>query len=72
MRLPVDVEPFPERYPEFHRLMQDNDLQVGGGASYSWHQWDVSASFLRAARGTNSHDVHVYIINLGRSFQVGG
>ena len=39
LRFPVDVEPFPERYSEFHRLLQDNYLQVGGGASYSWHQW---------------------------------
>ena len=72
LRFPADVEPFPERYPEFHRLLQDNYLQVGGGASYSWHQWEGAESFLRAARGTNSHDVHVYTINAGWSFQVGG
>ena len=72
LHFPADVQPFPERYPEFHRLLQDNYLQVGGGASYSWHQWDVSASFLRVVRGTNSHDVHVYTVNLGKSFQAGG
>jgi hypothetical protein len=71
LRFPADVQPFPERYSEFHRLLQDNYLQAGGAASYSWHQWDVSASFLRAVRGTNSHDVHVYSVNLGWSFEAG-
>jgi hypothetical protein len=72
LHFPADVEPFPERYPEFHRLLQDNYLQVGAGASYSRHQWDVSASFLRVASGTNSHDVHVITVNVGWLFEAGG
>jgi hypothetical protein len=69
LHFPVDVEPFPDRYTEFHRLLQDNYLQAGGGASYSWRQWEVSGSFLRAVRGTNSHEVNVYTANVSWSFQ---
>ena len=69
LHFPADVEPFPERYTEFHRLLQDNYVQVGAGASYFWRQWEVSASFLRAVRGTNSHEVNVYTADVSWSFQ---
>ena len=31
----------------------------------------LSASYLAAARGTNSHDVHVFTVTLGRQFEIG-
>ena len=40
-RFPADVEPYPERYEEFHRLLQDNYFQAGAGASYLWRGWDL-------------------------------
>ena len=33
LRFPADVEPYPERYEEFHRLLQDNYFQAGAGDS---------------------------------------
>jgi hypothetical protein len=67
---PADVEPFPERYPEFHRLLNDDYFQAGAGASFAWHDWDMSLSFLKAFSGTNTHAVHVYTVTAGRSFRV--
>jgi hypothetical protein len=65
-----DVEPFPERYTEFHRLLRDNYFQAGGGVSYAWRDWELSLSFLRTISGTNTHDVHVYSATAGRSFRI--
>lgn len=67
---PVDVEPFPERYTEFHRLLDDDYFQAGGGASYTLSDWDLSFSFLRTVSGMNTHDVHVYTVTAGRSFRL--
>jgi len=70
LRFPDDVEPFPERYTEFHRLLRDNYFQAGGGVSYAWRDWELSLSFLRTVSGTNTHDVHVYSATAGRSFRI--
>lgn len=70
LRFPGDVEPYPERYPEFHRLLRDNYFQAGAGASYTWGDWDLSLAFLRTVSGTNTHDVHVYTATAGRSFRL--
>ena len=70
LRFPVDIEPFPERYSEFHRLLQDNYFQAGGGVSYAWGDWDLSFSFVRTLSGTNTHNVHVYTMTAGRSFRI--
>ena len=63
-----DVPTFPDRITEFHRLLRDNYLQVGGGASYTWHQWDVSGAYFTTVRGSNTHAVRLYNISVGRSF----
>jgi len=70
LRFPNDVEPYPERYDEFHRLLQDDYFQAGAGGSYLWGKWDISAAFLRTVSGTNSHDVHVYTVSASRSFRL--
>jgi hypothetical protein len=70
LRFPVDVQPFPERYPEFHRLLQDNYFQAGGGVSYTRGVWAATLSVLRTVSGDNTHDVHVYTVTAGRSFRV--
>lgn len=70
LRFPEDVEPFPPRYTEFHRLLRDNYLQGGAGVSYRWRDWDLSMSLLRTISGTNTHDVHVYTATAGRSFRM--
>jgi len=69
LRFPFDVEPYPERYPEFHRLLDDDYFQAGAGVSYTWRDWDLSLSFLRTLSGDNTHDVHVYTVTAGRSFR---
>jgi len=70
LRFPDDVEPFPERYPEFHRLLQDNYFQAGAGVSYTWNVWELSVSFLKTVSGNNTHDVHIYTASAGRSFRL--
>lgn len=70
VRFPQEVEPFPPRYTEFHRLLRDNYLQGGAGVSYTWRDWDLSMSLLRTISGTNTHDVHVYTATAGRSFRM--
>jgi hypothetical protein len=67
----VDPE-FPERLTQFDRMLRDNYLQIGGGVSYSLGAWDISGSFLRTARGSNSHDVHVFSLTAGRLFEIHG
>jgi hypothetical protein len=69
LRFPYDVIPYPERYTDFHRLLQDNYLHLGIGVSAYWQDWDVSASFLTAVRGTNTHEVYVYTLTASRSFR---
>jgi hypothetical protein len=70
LRFPDDIRPFPERYSEFHRLLRDNYFQAGAGASYGWHDWELSLSFLRTVSGDNTHDVHVYTATAGHPFRV--
>jgi hypothetical protein len=68
----VNVPEIPERLTEFHRMLRDNYLHAGGGLSYSRGAWDVSGSVLFTARGSNSHDVRVFSVTVGRTFQIRG
>jgi hypothetical protein len=70
LRMPDDVEPYPERYTEFHRLLKDNYFQAGAGASYTWGHWDMSLSLTKTISGTDTHAVHVYTVTAGRSFRL--
>ena len=67
----VNVPEIPERLTEFHRMLRDNYLHTGAGISYSRGLWDFSASALFTARGSNSHDVHVFSVTAGRAFEIG-
>jgi len=69
LRFPADVVPFPDRYSEFHRVLQDNYVQAGAGLSYAVRDWELSVSMLRTISGANTHDVHVYTLTAGRSFR---
>jgi len=71
LRFPEDVAPFPERYHEFHRLLQDNYFEAGAGVSYAWGDWDLSFSAIKTVSGTNTHNVHVYTMTAGRAFRIG-
>ena len=66
----VNVPGIPERLTEFHRMLRDNYLHAGAGVSYSRGAWDLSGSFLVTARGSNSHDIHVFTVTLGRLFEI--
>jgi hypothetical protein len=68
--IPDDIAGHPERYTEFHRLLQDSYFQAGAGASYTWKDWGLSVSFLKTVSGDNTHDVHVYTATAGRSFRL--
>ena len=70
LRFPFEIEPFPERYLEFHRLLRDSYFQAGIGVSYAWRDWDMSLSFLRTVSGDNTHNVHVYTVTAGRPFRI--
>jgi hypothetical protein len=67
---PQDVQPYPDRLPEFHRLLRDDYAQAGGGVSYGWRDWDLSFSILKTVSGMNTHDVHIYTATAGRSFRI--
>jgi hypothetical protein len=69
LRMPDDVQPFPERYTEYHRLLRDSYLHAGAGVSYPIRDWELSLSMLRTVMGTYTHDVHVYSVTAGRSFR---
>jgi hypothetical protein len=67
----VQVPEIPELLTEFHRMLRDNYLHLGGGVAYARGAWDVSASVLVTALGSNSHDIHVFSVTVGRSFEAG-
>ena len=73
LRMPAEVvvPETPELLTEYHRMLRDNYLHVGGGLSYSRGLWEVSGSVLVTARGSNSHDVHVFSVTVGRLFDIG-
>jgi len=73
LRFPVDVlgAGIPERLSEFHRMLRDNYLHAGGSVSYSRGPWQISAAALVTARGSNSHDIHVFSVAVGRLFEIG-
>jgi hypothetical protein len=60
----------PAVYTEFHRLLRDDYFHAGAGASYTLREWHLSLSFQRTISGDNTHDVHVYTVEAGRSFRV--
>ncbi len=70
LRFPFEVDPYPERYTEFHRLLKDDYFHAGAGVSYTWRDWEWSFSFLRTVSGDNTHDVHVYTVTAGRPFRL--
>jgi len=66
------MEPLPEvLQTEFHRMLRDNYLHVGAGVGYGVGLWELSMEALVTTRGSNSHDVHVFSITAGRSFELG-
>ena len=69
LRIPQDVEPYPERYTEYHRLVRDNYLHMGGGVSYRLQDWELSGRVLLAVSGYQTHDIHVYSFTAGRAFR---
>ena len=66
----VNVPDAPQRLTEFHRMLRDNYLHVGGGLSVSRGAWDLSGTVLLTARGSNSHDIRVYSFTFGRLFEI--
>lgn len=72
LRLPSEVIGFPDRVREHDRLLKDNYVHLGGGVAYTRSDWDVSASYIEYASGTNSHAGRVFTVSLGRVFEVGG
>jgi hypothetical protein len=67
----VNVPEIPERLTEYHRMLRDNYLHTGGGVTYSRGRWGFSGSTLFTARGSNSHDVHVFSVTASRAFEIG-
>jgi hypothetical protein len=71
LRIPYDVEPNSELYTEFHRLVRDNYVHLGGGLSYRLQQWELSGRYLQAVSGYQTHRIHVYSFTAGRAFRFG-
>jgi hypothetical protein len=65
LHFPAEVASFPERIAEHDRLLRDNNLRLGAGVSYSWSQWDVSATYIGYTRGSNTHAIHALTVRLG-------
>jgi hypothetical protein len=70
LRFPYDVivADVPELQTEFHRMLRDNYLHTGASVSYGRGRWQFSASALLTAAGSNSHDVRVFSMTVGRLF----
>ena len=61
VRLPYDIGLDPELSTEFHRLVRDNYVHLGGGLSYRLAQdWELSGRYLQAVSGYQTHLIHVY------------
>jgi hypothetical protein len=46
------------------RLLQDNAIRVGGGASYAWGPWNASATYIGYTHGSNTHIIHALTVTL--------
>lgn len=51
-------------FPEHDRILRDDAIRLGAGASYSWGPWDASATYLGYTHGTNTHIMHALTITL--------
>ncbi len=56
-------------FTQHDRLLRDNNLHVGAGASYSFPRVDLFGSYIRYVRGTNSHAGRVFTAGLSWPFE---
>jgi TonB dependent receptor len=61
----------PERLFQHDRLLRDNYWRVGGGATYSFPQMDVFASFTTYVAGTDAHTGRALTFGISWPFQLG-
>lgn len=61
----------PERLFQHDRLLRDNHMRIGGGASYSFSRMDVFGSYTRFVRGTDSHTGGSLTFGISWPFQLG-
>ena len=71
LRIPYDIEPYPELHTEFHRLVRDNYVHLGGGLTYRLREWELSGRYLQAVSGYQTHRIHVYSFTVSRAFRFG-
>jgi hypothetical protein len=61
----ADLIAHPEFGAEHDRLLRDDAIRLGGGASYSWGPWDLSGTYIGYTHGTNTHVIHALTFTLG-------
>lgn len=54
----------PDEAAQHDRLLQDNAIRVGGGASYSFGPWDASAVYIGYTHGSNTHIMHALTLSM--------
>jgi hypothetical protein len=68
---PGDVNT-PELLYQHDRLLRDNNWRTGGGASYSFPAFDVFASYIQYAGGTDTHAGHAFTAGISWPFELNG
>jgi hypothetical protein len=61
-----------ERLYQHDRLLRDNNWRTGGGVSYAFPAFDVFASFIQYAGGTDTHAGHAFTAGVSWHFELGG
>jgi hypothetical protein len=70
LRVPFDLEGYPERIFQHDRLLRDNYFHLGSGASYSFSRFDVFGTYIHFISGTNSHAGRTYSAGLSVPFEI--
>jgi hypothetical protein len=69
LRVPFDLEGYPERIVQHDRLLRDNYWHLGAGASYSFSRFDLFGTYIHFMSGTNSHAGRTYSAGLSVPFE---
>ena len=60
----------PERLEQHDRLLRDNSMHVGGGASYQFSGFDVFGSYLAFVNGTDTHAGRAVTVGISVPFEL--
>jgi hypothetical protein len=62
----------PDELMQFHRLLRENSVRMGGGLSYSFRKVDLFASYTAFLQGTDTHSLRTFTVGFSVPFRLPG